>query len=52
MHINDQSEHGAGCAIYIPAKAVQYIENAGREDLECLCLVDPAFRPEDVNIIA
>ena len=53
MHVNEQSEKvGEGCAIYVPPDAIQYIENVGREDLECLCLVDPAFRPEDVNIVA
>jgi len=52
MHVNEQSEKvGEGCAIYVPPNAIQHIENVGREDLECLCLVDPAFRPEDVNII-
>lgn len=53
MHVNDQSEKVAeGCAIYVPPNAVQYIENVGNDDLECLCLVDPAFRSEDVEIIA
>jgi mannose-6-phosphate isomerase-like protein (cupin superfamily) len=52
MHTNKQSEKvKQGCAIYVPPDAVQYIENVGNEDLEYLCLVDPAWRPEDVEIV-
>jgi len=52
MHVSGQSEEvGEGCAIYVPPNAIQCIENVGSEDLECLVLVDPAFRSEDVEII-
>lgn len=48
MHINDETAHvSSGQAIYIPPQAVQYIENTGDVDLEFLCIVDPAWRPED-----
>ncbi|MBI2444608.1 MAG: cupin domain-containing protein [Candidatus Magasanikbacteria bacterium] len=33
--------------VYIPPRAVQWIANTGNEDLEFLCLVDPAWRAED-----
>ena len=39
------------CTIYIPPRAVQYIENTGNGDLEFLCIVDPAWRPEDEEIV-
>lgn len=48
MHINDEAEEvSAYDAIYIPPNAVQYIENTGDEELEFVCIVDPAWRPED-----
>ncbi len=44
MHINDfSSKVGPGSAIYIPPGARQYIVNTGREALEFLCIVDPAW---------
>ena len=47
MHINDEVEEvGAYDTIYIP-NAVQYIENTGDEELEFICIVDPAWRAED-----
>ena len=52
MHVDDETvEVGANCAIYIPPRAVQYIENTGRSNLEFLCIVDPAWRPEDEEIV-
>jgi mannose-6-phosphate isomerase-like protein (cupin superfamily) len=48
IHINGVSkEVKDGCAIYIPPNAVKYIRNAGNEDLEFLCITDPAWRSED-----
>ena len=52
MHIGN--EHAAvhtGQAVYIPPKAVQYIENIGSSDLKFLCIVDPAWRVEDEVIL-
>ncbi len=37
--------------IYIPPNAVQSIENTGKEALEFLCIVDPAWQPEAEHII-
>lgn len=51
MHIDDEScKAGPGCAIYIPAGSMQYIENPGNHDLIFLCIVDPAWRKEDEQI--
>jgi mannose-6-phosphate isomerase-like protein (cupin superfamily) len=36
-----------GDAIYIPPNAVQYLKNNGDEEIVFLCIVDPAWRPED-----
>ena len=52
MHVDEEVvEVGPNCAIYIPPKAVQYIENTGSCDLEFLCIVDPAWRPEDEEVL-
>jgi len=40
----------AGQAVYIPPGAVQWIENGGRGPLVFLCIVDPAWRPEDEEV--
>jgi len=53
MHIDGESgEVGAGCVVYIPPGAVQYIENTGRSDLVFLCIVDPAWRRENEEVLA
>jgi mannose-6-phosphate isomerase-like protein (cupin superfamily) len=53
MHINDETfEAGPESAIYIPPGARQYIENTGKSDLTFLCIVDPAWREEDEEILA
>ena len=51
MHINDESEKvHAGQVIYIPPHAKQFIQNTGKLDLKFLCIVDPAWRPEDEEV--
>ena len=45
------SEVNADCAIYIPPGATQYIENVGAGDLVFLCIVDPAWRPQDEEVL-
>jgi len=40
-----------GQAVYIPPGAVQSIRNTGEEDLVFLCIVDPAWRPEDEEMV-
>ena len=52
MHVDKETaEVGPNCAIYIPPRAVQYIENTGNCDLEFLCIVDPAWREEDEEVL-
>jgi len=52
MHIDEKSHDvEAGCMIDIPPGAIQHIENTGGEDLEFLCIVDPAWTPEDETIL-
>jgi mannose-6-phosphate isomerase-like protein (cupin superfamily) len=52
MHIDEErSPVRAGQAVYIPPRAVQYIENTGSTELKFLCIVDPAWRKEDEEII-
>jgi len=53
MHIDDeQREVAPGAAVYIPPNALQHIKNTGSEPLVFLCIVDPAWRPEDEIILA
>ncbi|MCX6843481.1 MAG: cupin domain-containing protein [candidate division WOR-3 bacterium] len=48
MHIGEGSAQiTAGDAVYIPPASVQWLENTGKEEIEFLCIVDPAWRPED-----
>ena len=48
MYIDGGSETvRAEQAVYIPPGAEQYIENIGDVDLKFLCIVEPAWRPED-----
>ena len=52
MHINMESARvRPGQAVYIPPGSLQFIENTGRFDLAFLCIVDPAWRPEDEEIL-
>ncbi len=52
MHIGAEvSEVSADCAVYIPPGATQCIENIGPADLVFLCIVDPAWRPEDEEVL-
>ncbi len=52
MHVGEEAvKVGPNCAIYIPPRAVQSIENTGNGDLEFLCIVDPAWRPEDEEVL-
>ncbi len=52
MHIDgESSEVLPGEAVYIPPGAAQHIENTGDGDLVFLCIVDPAWRAEDEEIL-
>ena len=52
MHIDDETtEVSPGDTIYIPPQAVQWIENTGSDDLEFLCIVDPAWQPNAEELV-
>jgi len=52
MHVGDEIEPvHAGQTIYIPPGKVQWIENVGRAPLAFLCIVDPAWREEDEDVV-
>lgn len=52
MHINNEVQEVAPQdTIYIPPESIQYIENTGHEELEFLCIVDPAWRVEDEMVL-
>lgn len=52
MHIDHESAPvHAGQTIYIPPHSTQYIKNTGQTDLKFLCMVDPAWRAEDEEIL-
>jgi len=52
MHIGDEIEPvHPGQAVYIPPRQTQWIENVGRTPLAFLCIVDPAWREEDEEVV-
>ncbi len=52
MHIGGESAAVLpGAAVYIPPKTTQFIRNSGNADLVFLCIVDPAWRREDEEIL-
>lgn len=48
---NENAKVCSGQAVYIPPHAKQYIKNAGNIDLKFLCIVDPAWRVEDEEVL-
>jgi mannose-6-phosphate isomerase-like protein (cupin superfamily) len=42
---------GPGDTVYIPPHAKQHIENTGDTDLKFLCIVEPAWKPEDEEVV-
>ena len=52
VHIDEEVfEVNAGSAVYIPPGAKQYIANTGDRELEFLCIVEPAWRKEDEEVL-
>jgi mannose-6-phosphate isomerase-like protein (cupin superfamily) len=52
MHIDEETAPvGPGQAIYIPPHALQCIHNTGSADLRFLCIVDPAWRQKDEEVL-
>lgn len=37
--------------VYVPPSAEQWVENCGDGTMEFLCLVDPAWKPEDEEVL-
>jgi mannose-6-phosphate isomerase-like protein (cupin superfamily) len=40
-----------GLLVYVPPGTMQWVENTGAQELEFLCLVDPAWRPQVEEIL-
>lgn len=52
MYIDEENAKvHSGQVVYIPPNANQHIENTGKTDLKFLCIVDPAWRVEDEEIL-
>jgi len=52
MHIDGASAPvRAGSTVYIPPRAIQCITNSGNADLVFICIVDPAWRKEDEEVV-
>lgn len=52
MHIDQEARPvGPGDTVCIPPGSVQYIENAEDIDLVFLCIVDPAWRAQDEDLL-
>ena len=52
MHIDDDSaEVVPGDVVYIPPKAIQYIDSIGTEPLEFLCIVYPEWEPDAEELV-
>ncbi len=50
--IDDQVTNvDAGATLYVPPGRKQSLENTGTQDIEFLCLVDPAWKAEDERIL-
>lgn len=52
MHIGDETAKvTAGHAVYIPPGSTQYIENRSDKPLVFICIVDPAWKAENEEIL-
>ena len=52
MHIDDETkEVNPGDVIYIPPKAIQFIECVGMERLDFLCIVYPEWEPNAEELV-
>ena len=48
IHVDEEVEKiQKNQSVFIPAFSMQYIENTGEDDLEVLCIVDPAWKKDD-----
>ena len=52
MHVGgEQAEVGAGDTVYIPPGTIQFIETTGPAALVFFCIVDPAWRAADEEVL-
>ena len=52
MHVDAESQPvEAGDVVDIPPKSCQWILNTGDSELEFLCIVDPAWRAQDEELV-
>lgn len=52
MYIEEETKKVyTGCMIYIPPNKKQYIENTGNGSLKFICIVDPAWKKEDEEVL-
>ena len=52
MHVDGKTTAVAGeQALYVPPGAVQHLENTGADELVFLCIVDPAWKLEDEEVL-
>ncbi len=52
MHIDEEAASvGPGDTIYVPPGGKQHLENTGSANLVFLCIVDPAWRIEDEEVL-
>jgi mannose-6-phosphate isomerase-like protein (cupin superfamily) len=52
MHVDDESAAvHSGQVVYVPPNSNQHIGNTGNSDLKFLCIVDPAWQPEDEEVL-
>ena len=52
MHINGEDARVTpGSTVYIPPLTNQSITNTGKSDLRFICIVDPAWRKEDEEVM-
>ena len=52
MFIDGEKEAvSVGSTVFIPSGSVQKIENTGPDDLIFICIVEPAWKPEDEDVL-
>jgi len=52
MHVDDETEKvSKNDTIYVPPFSKQFIENSGNSDLKILCIIDPAWKKEDEEVL-
>ncbi len=52
IHVDDEKiQVSKDDAVYIPPMSKQFIENTGKPKLRFLCIVDPAWRREDEELL-